>query len=381
MRTLASDRSGSGFAPVPQIDDGDHNHDETTQHQASSRGRGRGRLREQVQQLIQQTPPFAVSHNTNPPSAKSSPALSDSSDTSLLNQDYLALPIQRFDEVDLGDGRGGYVEEVSYYGPEVAGNNPIAYDSSLLKKAEGIEVRIQSYPLALSPAGLCTDDDQLPDVVYSEPEEDNEKSIPIPSRGYNYKPVPLRWWFVLLVFGGLVAFLALGELALRKLPNASEMNDTLPLFQNISEIRRRSSSQDDNDKHDWQRPPHSSSTQAISSTETVTSETKTTKTTTTRTTRTSSTAHTTTTTSTKTRTSRTSTSSTTSSVSSTSASSKTSPTTTPSTTSTPSTPSTPSEASTPSTPSAPSTPSTTVHRARPAHRERQTNRAHRARQA
>ncbi|KAI1750212.1 hypothetical protein F4782DRAFT_541766 [Xylaria castorea] len=195
-------RSGrSGFIRIALTDT-----DETEQRQLS----GRARFRETVQQ-----------HNINPPSVQSSPALSD---TSLTTEDYM----------NLTDAHGRYAEVLGYYGPEVVDNNDLAYDSYNTKAGKGLEVRIKSYPLDLSP-----------DYSYRGSEGLIEKPLGDFSSLYNYRPVPLRWRFILIVFGGLVAFLALSELSLRFLPDASEMDEFLPAFQNISEIRKRSGHHDD----------------------------------------------------------------------------------------------------------------------------------------
>ena len=175
------------------------------------------------------------SQNANFLSAQSSPA---SSDFTLTSGEYLSLPIQQFDDVNLTDGRERYTEAVNYYGPEAVDNNIALSPSSSTKAGKDIQVSVQSYPLALSPDGLCLDDRQL-DLSY----QGSEGSISKPTSGsllYNYRPVPLRWQFLLAVLSSLLVFLALSQLALHLLPDASDVDEDLPVFQNVTEVRKRS---------------------------------------------------------------------------------------------------------------------------------------------
>ncbi|KAI0539208.1 hypothetical protein GGR58DRAFT_259904 [Xylaria digitata] len=231
MRNLPSERGrpgGRGFLQVAQVDIDDHDSHHTERRRLS----GRERFRGTVQYVLRQTS-LAAPHNANLPSAQSSPAFSDSA---LTDEDYLSLPIQQFDEVDLVDESDRYTGVVGSYGPEVVG---ATLSPSHSTEGNGLEVRVESYPLALSPGGLYTDD-RLQDFGYRGSEEAIRKPLSTSSLLYNYKPVPLRWLFILILFCGLVAFLALSQFALRLLPDASNTDKTLPLFQNITEIRKRS---------------------------------------------------------------------------------------------------------------------------------------------
>ncbi|KAI3338450.1 hypothetical protein F4824DRAFT_81166 [Ustulina deusta] len=219
MRNMRSERSRSGwrgFELVAQADTDDYDRD---------------RVRKQW--LTGQTP---APHSPRLLSEQSSPALSDST---LTDEDYLRLPIQQFDEVDLVDNHDRYAEVAGCYGPEVVDNNPTLSHSSSTKAGTGLEVRVESYPLALSPGGLYLDD-RPQDFSYRGSEGIICNPLPISPSLYNYRPVPLRWRFILIVFGGLVTFLVLSQVALRLLPDASNMDEPLPAFQNITEIRKRS---------------------------------------------------------------------------------------------------------------------------------------------
>jgi len=225
--------------PIPQTDAEQYEGEDTEPNYREERDRlGRDRFRDTVRYAYQQT---VVSPSFQSPtflSTHTSPALSD---TTLIGEDYLALPIQHFDEVDLTDRSGRYAEEASYNLPEVVEDDiDITYSNST-KAGKGLEVRVEAYPLALSPGGLYPDDRQKEDYSYLGSEGiDDEKSTPVRSRRYDYKPVPLRWRFVLSLLGGLIVFLAMWELALRLLPDASHMDGSLSVFQNVSEIRKRS---------------------------------------------------------------------------------------------------------------------------------------------
>ncbi|KAI1155290.1 hypothetical protein F4825DRAFT_69396 [Nemania diffusa] len=253
MNKMPSEWSRSGFAPVAQVDDTeDQDSDGRDQHKLS----GRERFRKTVHQVLRQTP-SAAPHNERLLSAQSSPALSDST---LTDRDYLSLPIQRFEEVDLSDARGRYAEYMGSYGPEVV------YDGAFTSKVgKGLEVRVESYPLALSPGGLYVDD-RFQDSSYRGSGGIIEDSSTMSPTLDDYKPVPLRWRFILLVFGGLVTFLALSVLALRLLPDASDVVDTVPVFQNTSEIRKRSGPHGGGGGHGVH---FGNSTEGISTTETI----------------------------------------------------------------------------------------------------------------
>ncbi|KAI1419522.1 hypothetical protein F5Y12DRAFT_720626 [Xylaria sp. FL1777] len=230
MPSERSRYSGNGFELVAQVDTDDYDGDRVGQQRLS----GRERFRGTVQQILRHT---SVSHNAGLLSAQSSPALSD---TTLTNDDYLSLPIQQFDEVDLVTDHDGYAEAVGSYGPEVVDRNSTPSHSFSTKAGKGLEVRVESYPLALSPSGLFLDD-RPQDFSYRGSEGIVDNSLPVSSSSlYNYKPVPLRWRFIIIVFGSLVVLLVLSQSALRLLPDASNMDELLPAFQNITEIRKRS---------------------------------------------------------------------------------------------------------------------------------------------
>ncbi|GAW15318.1 hypothetical protein ANO14919_047270 [Xylariales sp. No.14919] len=216
---------GGGFLQVAQVDVDDDG-DRTERRRLS----GRERFRGTVQQVLRQTP-FTALPNPN------LPALSDGT---LTDQDYLSLPIQQFDEVDLEDDRDRYAEVVGSYGPEAVDRNATLSHSFSTKAGKGIEVRVESYPLALSPGGLYTDD-RLQDLSYRGSEEILNKPLPTSSILYNYRPVPLRRPFILILACSLIAFFTLSQLTLRLLPDASSMDEALPAFQNTTEIRKRSS--------------------------------------------------------------------------------------------------------------------------------------------
>ncbi|CAJ2510888.1 Uu.00g065130.m01.CDS01 [Anthostomella pinea] len=245
---------GGGFAPVPQIDATDD--DDSNINQDDQQGQYNGqsqrrrftavdRFRDTVQHVIRQS---TIPHEQDWLSVGSSPALSD---TTLVGADYLDLPIQRFDEVDLGD-YGSYVEYRGYYGPEVthavdtrdlqAGVGievrDLSYSKSL-KAGLGIEVRVKETALDYSPGGLYIDF-PTEDYGYRGSEGIVEKHTPSSPADYNYKPLSLKWLFLFLLFGALLFFVVIAGLALRLLPDASKAAGTLPAFQNITEIRRRS---------------------------------------------------------------------------------------------------------------------------------------------
>lgn len=260
MRHISNDRRRTGFAPVDQndVDDSNSDSDERGQHPLAERER----FRRTVYQIARQAP-SVLSQNANPPSAHSSPALSD---TTVFSHDYLSLPIQQFDEVDLTDARGTYAEPADHYGPEVVDDNHVFSNSYMIKAGKDIQVRVESYPLALSPCGLYVDD-RLQDFSYGGSEGIVEKPLLADSSLYNYRPVPLRWRFLLTVLGGLVVVLALSELALRLLPDASGTEESLPAFQNISEIRKRSGLHGNAVSRKWHFAAHGNGTVVTSTTE------------------------------------------------------------------------------------------------------------------
>ncbi|KAI1311841.1 hypothetical protein F5Y03DRAFT_290691 [Xylaria venustula] len=221
--------NGSGFEPLVQADPDDCDCDRAEQQRLS----GRERFRGTVQQIIQRS---LVSHNPALSAAHSSPA---SSNSTLTDDSYLSLPIQQFDEVDLVDSHDRYAEVVGYYGPRVADNEGTLAHSLSIKAGKGLEVRVESYPLAISPGGLYLDDRQQ-DFSYQGFQGNFSEPLAVSSSFYNYKPVPLRWRFIVILLGGLIALLTLSQVALRILPDASNMNEHIPVFQNITEIRKRS---------------------------------------------------------------------------------------------------------------------------------------------
>ncbi|GAP87913.1 hypothetical protein SAMD00023353_1600890 [Rosellinia necatrix] len=239
MRNVPKERSRSGFVPVTQddndgydddtrVDNNGYDSDRTEQRQFSQRQDFRARVRQALYQDSVATPQIGYLLTAN-----GSPALSD---TTLSGEDYLSLPRQQFDDVDLTDTRDEYA---MHHGLEAVGNGVFGSEARTRGVGEGIEVRTGIYPTALSPGGLHVND-RVRDTSYQGSRGVVEKALPVPFEAYTYKPVPLRWWYILMIFGSLIAFLTISELALRLLPDASTAHVTLPKSQNISEIRRRS---------------------------------------------------------------------------------------------------------------------------------------------
>ncbi|KAI0517406.1 hypothetical protein F5B22DRAFT_123873 [Xylaria bambusicola] len=228
---MPSDRGrsdGRGFELVAQADTDDYGRDQV-EHQRLS---GRERFSRTVQEILRQT---SASQNAPPQDARSTSA---SSDSTLTNGDYLRLPIQQFDEVNLTDGHEIHAEAAGFYGPGVVDKSATLSPSLSIKAGKGLQVNVQSYPLALSPGGLYVDD-RVQDLSYRGSEGSISKSVSDPSL-YNYRPVPLRWRFLLILLGGLVVLLALTQLGLHLLPDASNMDENHSALQNVTEARKRS---------------------------------------------------------------------------------------------------------------------------------------------
>ncbi|KAI0479412.1 hypothetical protein GGR56DRAFT_673336 [Xylariaceae sp. FL0804] len=226
-------RSGpGGFVAVPQLDATEDDAEVRDPEQEPPRRTAQDRFRDRVQHVLRQsTSPQDSAHS----SLQSSPALSD---TTLVENEYFLqfdrqFYDQQFDEVDIGD----YVENHGYYAPEVVSFASI----KSLELGQGLEVRIKETPCDYTPGGLYCDGPPAEDLSYKGSDGLSEK---LPATGfapdYDYKPLSLRWRFLLSLCAALAALLALAVLALQVLPDASLANSVAPSSLNTTEIRVRS---------------------------------------------------------------------------------------------------------------------------------------------
>ncbi|KAK5632553.1 hypothetical protein RRF57_008267 [Xylaria bambusicola] len=219
---------GRGFELVAQADTDDYGRDEV-EHQRLS---GRERFSRTVKEMLRQNSASQIAPLLD---ARSSPA---SSESTLTDGNYLRLPIQQFDEVNITDGHERYAEAAGFYGPGVVDKSATLSPSLSTKAGKDLQVNVQSYPLALSPGGLHVDD-RIQDLSYRGSEASISKPDSDPSL-YNYRPVPLRWRFLLILLGGLIVLLALSQLGLHLLPEASNMDENHSVLQNANTAQKRS---------------------------------------------------------------------------------------------------------------------------------------------
>ncbi len=200
--TTAWGRRGRvAFAEVPQADDGEEDrqfHEKRT-----------------PDQFCQQVPPVfqrgSIEVGLETKSLHSSPALSD---TALLSGDYLEVYGNEYNERDIGD----FAEYNKYYGPQPVDASP----TKSLKAGLGIEVCHEPQVPNVTVNELFLDhplDHPLVDNSYKGSEGSIEQQDS--NQLHNYKPLILRRRSLVLLFAALVVLLALTEVIVHLLPDAS----------------------------------------------------------------------------------------------------------------------------------------------------------------
>ncbi|KAI0016260.1 hypothetical protein F4780DRAFT_783396 [Xylariomycetidae sp. FL0641] len=229
-----------GFASVPQSDvngggvDGHHHQAEEQPQPPSQRSSSntKDQFRDTIQQLFRKSAAWYDPDDSS--LEEGSPALTD--DTLVGDgEGYLDLPIQRFEEVDIGLHEN-FAEYHGYYGPEVT---VCLSPSKSTRAGKGLEVRVEEIPYN-GPTDGCFIDKQYGDTAYRGSEGLLEKQSPTDLRQKNYKPLVLRGRFLLILLTALATLLGLAVFALLALPDASQNDVSIDSYQNITEIRRRS---------------------------------------------------------------------------------------------------------------------------------------------